>query len=84
MQSSKKPSDTFPLLQILVEELQHAFLHLDAAGVWNLPNFCFQFAVGFLTFPGVMHDLESGLHATYGKEVVFGAVDKQHRLRTCQ
>ena len=48
----------------------------------NVPKFRIQQIISSLTLPNLVHFCESILYARYRKELVFCAIDEEHRFRT--
>ena len=67
---------------MLGEKLEYALLGFDGAAVGDVPKFGFEHVVGTLTLPRGMHDVEGLLNACHWEELILGAIDEEHRLRT--
>jgi hypothetical protein len=65
---------------MLLEELQHTLLGCFIAAVGYRPNFGFQFIVGSLAAPYIVHLTEGFLYSRYGEELVVLAIDEKHWL----
>ena len=70
------------LFQILIQELQDFRLCLDATRMRDVPDFGIKSFVCLLAPPHLVHLPESILYARYREEVVFRAIDEEHRFRT--
>ena len=70
------------LFQILIQKLQHFLLRLQTAGMRNVPKFRIQQIISSLTLPNLVHFGESIFYAGHWEELVFCAVDEEHRFRT--
>ena len=70
--------------QILIQELQDFRLCLDATRMRDVPDFGIEPFVSLLAPPHLMHLPESILYAWYREEVVFRAIDEEHRFRTSE
>ena len=55
---------------MLLKELEDALLGFEGAAVGHIPQLGFDIAARSLTFPGIVHRLESLLHTGHGEEFI--------------